>query len=74
MSDKATIETLINTDLASAKPIFAVDHRNVLKDDTDSLLNNFYPTESSDSEATESILTLTTVSSANFDLKVLKNT
>lgn len=72
MSDKTTIETLIDTNLASAQPITATLVRNTLKDNADSLLINFYPTESSDSEATESILTLTTALSANFDLKVLK--
>ena len=72
MSDKATIETLIDTNLASGQPITAVLVRDTLKDDADSLLENFYPTEVTDTESTETYLTLTTPASATFDLKILK--
>ena len=69
---KALIETLIDTDLASGTAITATEMRNVLKDDTNSILNTFYPSEVTDTESTETYLTLTTTSSANFDIRILK--
>ncbi len=69
---KALIETLIDTNLASGTAITATEVRAVLKDDTNSLLNTFYPTEVTDDEASEAQLTLTTTSSANFDIRILK--
>jgi hypothetical protein len=72
MSDKSTIETLIDTNLATATAITAIEVRDTLKDNANSLLNNFYPTEQSDTQATESILTLSTPGIATFDITVLK--
>lgn len=72
MSNKSAIELVIDTDLASQKPITAINLRNAIKDDSSSLLNELYPSETNDTQATESILTLTTSLSANFDLTILK--
>jgi len=69
---KTLIETLIDTNLASGTAITATEVRAVLKDDTNSLLNTFYPNEITDTQATESVLTLTTPLSANFNLRILK--
>ena len=44
MPIKANIETLITTDLASASSITAAEHRNVLKDDSNSILTELYNT------------------------------
>lgn len=68
---KALIETLIDTNLASGTAITATEVRDVLKDDTNSLLNTFYPSEITDTQATQSVLTLFT-SSVNFNLRILK--
>lgn len=72
MSDKATIEALIDTNLATGTGITAVEVRDTLKDNADSLLNNLYAAEQLDTQATESILTLSTPGIANFTITVLK--
>lgn len=58
MSTKAEIQGLINTDLASGSGIPAINHRNVLKDDPDSILENIYATPTTeDSTGTHTITT-----------------
>jgi len=69
---KALIENLVDTNLASGTAITATEVRDVLKDDINSLLNTFYPSETTDTQATESVLTLVLPLSANFNLRILK--
>lgn len=57
MSTKAQLETQIDTDLASASSITAVDHRSVLRNGTHNLLDSIYPTVVTDSDATSTYLT-----------------
>ncbi len=72
MSTKENISTLVNTDLASDQPVIATQHRNVLKDSVDSILNNMYADEVIDTEATETHFTLATAGSATFTFRFLK--
>ncbi len=72
MSTKADLSTLIDTDLASGQPIIATQHRNVLKDDVSSVLENIYANEITDTEITQNQFTLTTVGSATFTFLLFK--
>ncbi|MCP4984846.1 MAG: hypothetical protein GY928_01915 [Colwellia sp.] len=72
MSTKAEIENVIDTNLASESNITATEVRDTLKNNTHSLLTNFYPTELTDTESTENVLTLSTPASATFDLTITK--
>lgn len=67
MATKAQIETLIDTDLASASDITATEHRNVLFDDTDSIVNQIYATPINDTHSSNTI----TTNNANFNYDVI---
>lgn len=69
-TNKAAIGTLIDTDLASASSIPAADHRGVLKDDENSILNTIYPNEIQETHSSNTI----TISNANFNynIKIVK--
>lgn len=66
MATRAEIQTLIDTDLASASDITATEHRNVLANDADSILNNIYMTPVNDTHSSSTI----TTSNANFNYDV----
>lgn len=67
MSTRAEIQTLIDTDLADASDITATEHRNVLADDADSVLENIYMTPINDTHSSSTI----TTSNANFNYDVI---
>lgn len=59
MPTKANIETLITTDLASASSITAAEHRNVLKDDSNSILSELYKTTAiTDTQVSTNVFTI----------------
>lgn len=66
MSTRAEIQALIDADLASASDITATEHRNVLADDADSILENIYMTPVNDTHSSNTI----TTSNANFNYDV----
>lgn len=68
MSTKAEIQALIDSDLASASSITAVEHRNVLINDTDSVVEQIYPDIVP--ESTYSSFFSITEDSGNFDYLV----
>lgn len=72
MSTKAALGTLIDTDLASDQPIIATQHRNVLKDDVSSVLNNIYDTEVIDTDVTQTFFTLSNPGFIEFTFFLLK--
>lgn len=57
MATKSEIQTLIDTDLASTSDITAAEHRNVLKDDGNSLLDEIYASVVTDDETTTNVFT-----------------
>lgn len=57
MSTKAEIQALIESKLASGSGIIAIDHRDVLKDDVDNVLDNLYGLKTTDTNATTNVLT-----------------
>lgn len=69
MATKAQIQTIINDQLQSGQVggITAVQHRDVLKDDSASILENIYSDMVTDSETTETV----TTANANFEYSIV---
>lgn len=57
MSTRAEIQALIDTDLADSSNITATEHRNVLADDSDSILENIYMTPVTETQVSNTITT-----------------
>lgn len=72
MSTKAQLQTLIDTNLATGQPVTAVLHRDMLKDNTNNILDNMYADEIVDTEITANEFLLDILGSAQFSFKILK--
>lgn len=72
MSTKAEIESNITTQMASGNSMPISDHRGVLKDDTDNILDNFYPDFQTDTQSSETFWDLTTPGSCDFNIQYAK--
>ena len=73
MSTKAQLESNITAQLTgNAGLINAAEHEGYVKDDTHNILDEIYGDIQTDTEATESIMTLVTPGSATFSIKVCK--
>ena len=72
MSTKTEIGTVIDTNMASTDDITAVEHRDTLKDNADSLKENFYAKAFQDDETDGTFFTLQDIGSATFDLTIIK--
>jgi len=70
MSTRAEIQALIDADLADASDITATEHRNVLANATDSILENIYMTPINDTHSSNTITTDN--SNFNYDIEITK--
>lgn len=73
MSTKAEIQANINTKLASASSITALEHREVLSTDSDSVLGNLYSAPISESQNTGTITTGNSDFDYNIDITKIGN-
>lgn len=71
MSIKTEISSLIDTSFADASNITALEHRDALKDNIHSLLENLYPETQTDNEGSQSILNIG-ASNFTFNIQVCK--